>query len=197
MVTINRKLNLVIPLERGDKTKLYIHSVPLRTEAFEKYHLVLAKTFSALSGHGLDPRSGPSVASLILKETAQNTMRVPGMNWYEGPDGVGGESGLLSSIMQMSNAVVCRPERGWGTMPLSDALRHELIDEEEKSEALNLLVFFTVVSLVAPRVDRERLVRGMAIIYELETTSFNATEFATSLKMPTIEGNIGENETQS
>ena len=92
MLTINRKLNLVLPLQRGDDTVLYVHSTPIRPETFEKYYLVLAKTWASLTQNGLDPRSGPSVAALVLKEVAETTMRAPGVTWWDGPDGVGGDA---------------------------------------------------------------------------------------------------------
>jgi len=192
MAAINRHLNIVIPILRGDDTTLYIHAAPIRQETFEMYHLVLAKTFSSFAQNGLDPRSGPSVAALILRDVAQATSRSLGMNWWEGTDGVGGDSGLLAEIRRLSNAVVPNKDNGWSTVPLQVALDQNLITEEERSEVANLLTFFTVVSLVAPRVDRERLVRGMAAIYELLTTFSNSTEFATSLKTSTTADIIGE-----
>lgn len=193
MITIDKRLNLVVPIIRADETKLYIHSTPIRPETFEMYHMVMAKTFSAFAQHGLDPRSGPSVAAMILKDVAQNTARGPGMNWWDGPDGVGGESGLMAEIVRLSNVLTPQADKGWGTIPLAMALEKQLVDPDEKTEAMNLLVFFTVVSLVAPRVDRPRLVRGMAAIYELQTTLLNSTEFAVSLKTSTIAVSSGEN----
>lgn len=190
---IDKKLNLVCPIVRGDKTTLYIHSEPIRKETFEQYHLVLAKTFSAFAQNGLDPRSGPSVAGLILNDVAKATPRTPGVDWWEGPDGVGGQSGLIAEMLRLSNAIVPSIDNGWTTLPLQTALSQNLISEEEKSEVLNLLAFFTVVSVTAPRVDRKNLIEGMAVIYELQTTSSNSTEYATSLKTLTVAVPTGEN----
>lgn len=189
---IDKKLNLVVPIIRADETRLYVHSTPIKPETFEQYHLVLAKTFSSFAQNGLDPRSGPSVAAMILKDVAIATPRAPGLSWWDGPDGVGGEGGLLAEVMRLSNAVVTSKDNGWTTIPLKTALDQKLIDEEEKSEVLNLLTFFTVVSLVAPRVDRARLVRGMAAIYELQTTFSNSTEFATFLRTSMAAETTGE-----
>lgn len=192
MITIDKRLNLVVPIIRGDETKLYVHSTPIRPETFEMYHMVMAKTFSAFAQNGLDPRSGPSVAAMILKGVAKDTARGPGVDWWEGDDGVGGKAGLMAEIMRLSNVLTPQPDKGWGTMPLAAAIEKGLMDPEEKSEAMNLLVFFTVVSLVAPRVDRPRLVKGMAAIYELQTTLLNSTEFAASLKTSMIAESSGE-----
>lgn len=196
MVTINRKLNLVVPIVRGDDTVLYIHSVPLRAETFSTYHLVLAKTFSAFAQNGLDPRSGPSVAAMILEEVAKNTLRAPpGLNWWDGPDGVGGEGGLIAEMIRLSNAILPNKDKGWRPLPLQTVLDQKMIDEDERMEVLNLLTFFTVTSLIAPRVDRETLVRGMAAIYELQVTYLTSTEWMNSLTTSTTEEPTGEEET--
>jgi hypothetical protein len=192
MTSINRHLNIVIPVERSDGTKMYVHAAPIKFEVFERYHLVLAKTFSAFAHNGLDPMSGPSVAALVLRSVAETTPRPNGGNWWEGPDGVGGESGLLSEIRRLSNVVLPVEGEGWKTVPLQSAFDRKLVDEEEKMEVTNLLAFFTVVSLVAPRVDRQRLIRGMASIYELQTTLLSFTEFVDSLKTSTQEDTTGE-----
>jgi hypothetical protein len=191
-VTINRQLNLVVPINRADQTKFYIHSSPIRPETFDFYHLVLAKTFSAFAHNGLDPMSGPSVAAMMLRSVAKSTSRGPGVNWWDGPDGVGGERGLMAEIRRLSNVILPDDKNGWTNIPLQQALDKGMIDEEERSEVVNLLTFFTVVSLVAPRVDRPRLVNGMAAVYELRTSYLSVMEFANSLKTSTTEENTGE-----
>ncbi len=179
---IDRKLNLVIPLEREDGTSLWIYATPIRKEVFETYFLVLAKTFSALSRNGLDPRSGPTVAALMLKEIALGTPRDSETNWFEGDDGVGGKTGLLAEIVRLSNCLVGTADNGWQTIPLQDALDKKLITDDEKSEVMNLLAFFTVSSLIAPKQDRPILIEGMVRIYRLEATSSAFTEWASSFK---------------
>jgi hypothetical protein len=42
-LNITRNLNLVIPLLRADGTNLYVHSMPISTETFERYFMVPAK----------------------------------------------------------------------------------------------------------------------------------------------------------
>jgi hypothetical protein len=129
---------------------------------------------------------------MILSDVAKSTQRVPGLNWWDGPDGVGGEGGLNAEIVRLSNAIVPSKERGWAATPLRTVLDQKLMTDEEKSEVMNLLTFFTVISVVAPRVDRPRLVQGMAAIYELQVTSLNSTEFSTFLKTATTAESTGE-----
>lgn len=187
---IDRKLNLVIPVEREDGTSLWVYVTPIRKEVFETYYLVLAKTFSQLARSGLDPRSGPSVAALMLRDVATNTMRDTDTNWWDGDDGVGGKTGLLAEIVRLSNCLV-GTDGGWQTVPLQDALDRKLVTDDEKAEVMNLLAFFTASSLVAPKQDRAILVNGMAAIYRLEITSSTFTEWANSFKTRMLDANTG------
>lgn len=187
---IDKKLNLVVPLDREDGSKVYVHSAPLGQPAFETYHLVLAKTFAALQSNGLGPVAGPSVAAMVLKTVAQETQRGPGLSWWEGADGV--ENGLLGEVRRLSNVVLCTQDGGWSTLPLQLALGQKLLSEEEAAEVLNQAAFFIVVSAVAPRLDRPRLAMGAAHIFDAQTTSLNSTEFAASLRTPTEPESIGE-----
>lgn len=189
---IDRKLNLVIPIEREDGTTLWVYVTPVRKEVFENYYLVLAKTFSMLSRNGLDPRSGPSVAALMLRDVATATIRDSDTNWLEGDDGVGGKAGLLAEIVRLSNCLVGSVDAGWQTIPLQDAIDKSLITDDEKSEVMNMLVFFTVSSLVAPKQDRLILINGMASIYRLETTSSIFTEWVSFLKTRMQDASTGE-----
>lgn len=194
MITIDKRLNLVVPIIRGDETKLYVHSTPIRPETFDMYYLVLAKTFAALTSNGLDYRVGPTIAAKMLKDVAKATGREPGVDWWGGPDGVGGESGLVAEIARLSNVVTPQADKGWGTIPLALAIEKQLIDSEEKSEVMNFLVFFTAASHILSRADRKIWIDGMARIYDLQTASLNSTEFAASLKTLTTAASSGENE---
>ena len=46
---IDRKLNLVIPVER-DTGKVYVHSTPISREAFDRYFMVLATAYAEIVG---------------------------------------------------------------------------------------------------------------------------------------------------
>jgi len=193
MVTINRQLNLVIPLIREDGTTIYVHSTPIRPETFEFYYMVLAKTWSAFIQNTLDPRTAPAVAALVLKETAKTTARYPGVDWWSDSDGVGGESGLLAEITRLSNVIAPNKDNGWSSITLHDAITKAIITPEEKSEVMNFLTFFTVGSLIPPKQDRTTIVQGLVVIYRLQTTSLNCMEYANSLKTYKAEEITGEN----
>lgn len=188
MLSINRKMNIVVPIEREDGSKIYIHSTPISTPTFEKYFLVLAKTFSAFAENGVVVTSAPSIARLTLKQVAESTPRTGDSSWWVGDDGVGGSGGLIEDIVRMSNVI-----NGEEIRPLKDHLISGSFTEEDKNEVLSLLIFFIVVSHIPPRLDRADLLRGMASIYHLGLTYSTPTDYANSLKTSTSAANTGEN----
>lgn len=192
MIEIDKSLNLVIPIKRADDTKIYIHSTPIRYEMFEKFWKVLGKTYAEFTHNGFDSMTGPSLAAICLREVAENTARTPNTNWWDGDDGVGGKMGLMAEIRRLSNVLAMSSTNDCAVTPLQVAIDQNHITEKERRKAENLLVFFTVVSLVAPENDGPKLVRGMAYVYELQTTSLNCTEYANSLKTSIIADNSGK-----
>ena len=62
-VTLNKKLNLVIPIDT-DKGKIWIHSTPISKEIFESNYLLLTKTLANLYANNIGPSFGPRIALL-------------------------------------------------------------------------------------------------------------------------------------
>jgi hypothetical protein len=198
---IDKKLNLIVAVSRDDETTVYIHSTPIRLETFRTYHLVLSKTFASLMSEKLSIIAGPSVAAYVLEEVAKTTNRSPGVNWWEGPDGV--ENGLMAEIRRLSNIITLKPDgSGWGALPLQLVLDDrnrdgslKVMSEEEAIEVMNQLVFFTVISSAAPRKDRPSMIHGAAYLFDGQTSLLDCTAFAASLKILTPVGSTGEKPT--
>ena len=179
---LDKKLNLVIPLERENETA-YVHAMPVSFATFELFSLIFAKTYSTLMSQGLGPIAGPSVAMVLLKETAENTYRRINEkgereSWLPGPDGV--ELGLLAEIRRLTNYLYL-DNGSWTQVPLEAALSRGILEEEEVFEVNNQLAFFTVVSHAPPRGDRETLVAGAASMFNGHTTLLNCTDYLNSL----------------
>lgn len=189
---IDKALNFVIPILRGegDEPTLYVHAVPISLEVFEAHYLVLSKTWATLIGNGLDPRTAPSVAELALRDVAKSTPRGPGVTWWEGPDGVGGERGLLAELRRLSSAIVPTDD-GWRPTPLDSAIASGEVTKGEERELMNLLAFFTVASHVPASEDRARLIRGEASMYDSLLTPLDSMNYAASLKTSTPADNTG------
>jgi hypothetical protein len=178
---INRALNLVIPIEGGG----YVHSTPISREVFEKYFLVISKTFANIFSQGLGALAGPRVAFLMLKKTAEEMG-----NW---PEVVGG---LINEITRLSN-LAYPTEKGWKTLPLTSAVAKGVINEDDFHEIEGELVFFTCVSMMNKRNQVEPIMETVNGLWGSQTTSFAFTEFTNSLKTSTEAVNSGETETTS
>ncbi len=182
---INRKLNIVFPIDTEAGT-VYVHSTPISREVFEKYFLVIAKTFSAIYREGLEVMSGPRVAAMMLKRVATS------MNEWDGADGV--ENGLIAEMHRLSNFVM-PSDSGWTTIPFQDALNRKLLDPDDLSEAEGVLCFFTLAASMHRPADLTAVLNGMTSLWGAQTTSLNCTEYARSLPISTVTDSSGETET--
>ena len=121
---IDKKLNLVIPVDGTARGTIYVHSTPISRDVFEKYFMVLSKTFAQIYKQGLDIYAGPRVAALLLRKTAEE------MDVLDGFDGV--ENGLMAEMLRLTN-VIYSDEGGWRTMPYEDAVNQKILDSEDVS----------------------------------------------------------------
>lgn len=180
---IDRKLNLVLPLERDDGTTLYVFSMPVSLAVFERYYLVIAKVFSRLYSEDVTFLGGPRVCALLLKEIAQHTPGPDGTgNRWDGPEGV--ENGLLNEIRRMTN-VIAMGEDGWQTVPYADALKRSLMSPEEASEVDGYLCFFTFNSLMQKRSMGRTMSMAAASLWEWQVTSSSISDYLVSLTTST------------
>lgn len=179
---INKRLNLAIPVEREDKSVLWVHSTPVSAEVFDTYFLPLAKTFSEIYTQGLGAISGPRVADKLLRKVARE------MGVWDAPGGV--QQGLLPEVHRLTNALV-PAERGMQMMPMDDAVNRGFIDKQDASEIEAALVFFTAASHMHRRSEIEAVLNAAMSLWGAETTWLDCTEFMSSLQMSTQDANSG------
>jgi hypothetical protein len=174
----------VIPVER-DGGPVYVHSMPISREVFERYFMTIAKTFGRIMVEGL-AHTSPRIAMLMLRKTAQDDG-----NW----SGAGGvELGLVSEIRRLTN-VLLPSDNGWEMLSWHDAVREKRLDDEEVAEVENLLAFFILSAAMRRRKEHEEMMEAMAEAFNLQTTSLDCTEFASSLPTLTATGSTGATST--
>lgn len=173
---INKKLNLVIEVETDEGT-IFVHSTPLAREVFERYHMIIAKTFATLISEGLSFVSGPRVAALVLKKIAQDA------GVWEGRDGI--NNGFMAEIRRLSSVVIPSTS-GWVTMPLQDAIDRKAMDEEDIAEVEGLITFFICASAMSRKTEIGPVLERMRL-WGASTTLLNSTEYAASLPISTTE----------
>lgn len=182
---INKKLNLVVPVET-DTGFLYVHSMPITREVFEKYFLVISKAFTVIYNEGLTVTAGPRVAAMMLRTVAEKA------GVWDGSDGV--ENGLMNEIRRLTNIIV-PTAAGWSTIPFSEA--KDFLDPDDVSEVEGQIVFFILNSAMHKRSRVEAILTVAANFWGSLITSSNVTEYQASLPTSTTGASIGAKETPS
>jgi hypothetical protein len=178
---INRKMNLVIPVETGDVT-YHVHSEPLSQEMFDEYFVLIAQTFNELFSRGLAAMTGPRVAAKMLKRLSVLEESEPGK------PGIGaGAVAIMNEIRRLTMVIGAQG----GPVLLEDAVRAGIIDGEDKDILENALVFFIVVSAVLPPAERRQTMERAVALWSGQLTSLNSTAFADSLPKSTPAANSG------
>ncbi|MGH8321582.1 MAG: hypothetical protein ACRESI_06480 [Gammaproteobacteria bacterium] len=179
MAEISRRLHLVIPIQLT-KSTLYAHITPIDTTTFDTFFLPIAKTFSRIYTEGLGIVAGPRVASKLLKLVAEDLG-----TWEQV------RSGLVAEIRRLTN-ILCLETAGWKLYPFEDAVRNKIIDAEDASEVENAAVFFTLISHMHKRNERELIMTPVAALWGARVELLNCTEYQSSLPTSTSVESIGK-----
>lgn len=178
---INERLNLVVPLYRGEEDPYaWVHSMPISREVFESHYRLLARTFSAIHAEGLGELAGPKIALLMLKDVAK------GMN--NDPDSL--TRPLLNEIRRLSN-VLLKTDTAWEAMPLQEAINGKHLEEDDLWEVENILTFFMVVLHMYPRNLRQDFLDGACRMWAAQMLSSSYMEFQNSLPTSIVTGSAG------
>jgi hypothetical protein len=184
---IDESLNIVIPIDRADGTAVYVHAAPISREVFHRYWLPMSKAFALIYGEGLH-LAGPRIAAEALEQVSRD-LRV-----WDGPMGV--QRGLLPEIRRLANVVAPGAgsnghATGWQMIPYEEAVKSELIDQEDGDEIEGCLCFFTLAWRLNLRKERKGLIDGLVALWGASTSSQNLSEFAASLPTSTETASTG------
>jgi hypothetical protein len=182
---LDKKLNIVIPVEAG-----WVHATPISYAVFEKYFMPISKAFARVYSEGLGTVAGPRVAYLMLRKVSEE------LGIWETDQGDGVKQGLVNEIIRLSNVIV-PGKKGYETHTLYDAISEGVLDEEEKSEVLNAIVFFTLASSMHKKALLELTLLGMTRFWGGQTTSLDSTAYLASLPTLTPPVTTGEKATPS
>ena len=179
---IDKRLNLVIPVECADGSKVFVHSTPVSSDLFELYWEPVSKAFANIYSGGYSVVAGPRIAAKMLRKVSTE------MGMWAGPRGV--EQGLVAEIHRLTN-VLAPGKRGWEMVPFDEAKTTRL-DSDETSEIEGALCFFTVASLTHRKADLPAVLAGAADLWGAQTTLLDWTEFMNSLPTSTGTASSGE-----
>jgi hypothetical protein len=180
---INRKLNLVIPIQTETEGEIFVHSVPIGRELFEKYYSVIGRTFKIIMER-FGITAAPRLSYLTLREVSQE------LGVWEGADGV--KSGLINEIQRLTNVMFCTPDNGWQTFPLTTYCARKEIDEDTLSEIMGELCFFTCVCKMNKKDAAEGILQAATGIWGSQISSLDSTAYLASLRTLIKVESIGE-----
>lgn len=169
-LSISDKLYLTMPIyadDEGDTIVAYIHSTPISREIFEAHFSIIGQAFSRIYAGGYGMMSGPRIASLILHDVARET---------GDPHSA---LALMNEIRRLTNAMI-RTEHGWETFAFQDVVDRRLINEDDISEVMNSIVFFTVCSSMHRKRDRKTMLTNALRMWGASISSLDFTAFTAS-----------------
>lgn len=182
---LDRKLNIVLEVERDAGGSIHVHSQPVSREIYEAHFELISQSIYGLYTKGFTPPACTRMVHDKLKQLIK-----------ENPEYKNAEQTLLAEIWRLTNVLV-PSERGWETVPFFEAMsRPELLTPDDVAEVKNFVCFFMGASWAHGKSERS----GMYSMVEAcgaQTTSSDVTEYKTSLPILTATGSSGETVSRS
>lgn len=169
-VKIDRKLNLVIPIDT-DRGTFYVHAMPIGLEVFDQNFLFLGRVYGAMfEEHGI---VGPRNATRFLKRIATEMEVLEEI-----------EQTLLPEMRRLANVLV-PSSGGYDVIPWQHALDRSIFDDEDTRGVENILVFFMLTWHMSKREELPLVLEMANGLGARLSTSLTPTAFADSLKIST------------
>jgi hypothetical protein len=182
---IDKKLNLIIPIESDDDPALYrayVHSTPVSSQVFDNYFLIIGQAWTSIFTEGLGIVGGTRVADKLLKKVAIDK------GVWDGETGV--QEGFINEMHRLTN-VFTTTGRGWEMIPWDDAVKKKMLSQDEISEIESALVFFTLASLMNRKKELMGVLGGAMTMWGARVEFLSCTEFLNSLRTLTAAENSG------
>ena len=178
-VTIDPRLNLVVPVTDEQGNTSYLHSMPLSNEAFNANYRVIAKAFAQIHADQMMVFGATRVAANVIEDVARK------LGVWEGPSGVA--ASLMAEIRRLTNYIYCTPS-GWQTIPYETALQGRMISDDDIVEAEGAICFFILVSAM----HRRQMAKATMVMYSdlwgMQMSSLAPMAYAASLQTSTPAG---------
>ncbi len=172
---IDRKLNLVIPVESDDGSTFYVHAMPFSDEFWMSHYLLIAKVFSSFASEGLGALAAPRVAALMLNDIATKS------------DAQASAAAIMNEIRRLTHVML----PGNPPILLQEAVDKGLIVKADLSVLENAIVFFTVSSAMHRPPMLKVIMEMVCSLWNAQISSLGVTDFLASLQTSTGAGNTG------
>ena len=177
---LNKRLNVVIAIDREDGSTVHVHSTPISTDVFDQHYRALSKTYVEMHAGGVG-NVGPKIAYKVLRDVAKT------LGCWKDPGGV--EQSLIGEIYR--NTMVLVPTaQGYEQVLFYQAKQQKMIDPEDIQEIEGRLVFFTCSVFLMQRHELSMLYE-MLLYWGVQTTALNSTDYMNSLSTSNADANSG------
>lgn len=171
---LNRRLNLVLEVERENGSTVHVHHTPIPEEVYNEHWQVIVDAVSSAYMRNWMPPAAVRVGAKLLLTSAEK---------FGVKERI--ERDLLSNMWRMTNVILPTSE-GWRPTPLDVVTASgQGLEAEDIEEVKQYIAFFTCASWVHPRKELEPLLYQMLRGSGAQFTSLNSTEYATSLPTST------------
>lgn len=184
-MNIDRKLNLVIPVDHADGQVYYVHVRPLLRIVFEQNYKLIGKVFNQLYTEGLGI-SNARVAFLALKSVAEEEGNLDKIT-----------RGLIAEMHRSVMVLAPNTDGLYDSIPWPEAIAKNLLDEDDVAEVDNVVTFFMVLCCMHRKSELPVALDLLAGMYQAQLSSLMPTAFASSLKTSTTTEPTGPRETLS
>lgn len=181
---IDEQLHLTMTVDSDDGSVIHVHAAPVSREVFQRYWRPMSRAYEEILDQKLVV-TGPRIAANALRDAARE------LGILDGPTGV--DAGLMPEIRRLTNVLVAgtNGHAGWQPIPYDDALRADLLTQDEADEIEGILVFFTLAWRQHRKADRRDWIIGVSAVWGALTSSLNLSAFANSLPTSIATGSIG------
>jgi hypothetical protein len=171
-VKLNRNLHLVTRIESPRGT-LHVYSNPVPRVVFEQHFMIMGRAFTSIFNNGLGA-SAPKLAAMIIKQEAK----------FLGEE-MQGEA-LLADIKRSTHVLTPSANgAGYEPLPYAEAVRQQLIDEEEAADIEGRICFFTLALRVGSERQIAASMASLRLFWDAETTSLTLSDYLNSLTTST------------
>ena len=184
---VNSDLKLVFPVKYADEPDetgkaiplVWAYHIPIDRDIFELNFELISKTYVKLFGNKSDYSVGIAlkIAKLTLAKIGKEEAASLGVK-LNPADALFGELMRLTTILAPTSA-------GYSEIPVPTAISTKVIDDEEWSEALSALIFFTCPYALAARAEKIDTAQSFASMLQGSTTSLTPSEWLASLPKST------------
>jgi hypothetical protein len=184
---LDKRLNLVLEVERDDKSVVYVHSIPISRQMWKTHYTFIAMAVNSMYSDGFPPSMCARMCYQRMQELA-----------VEHKDRFGDlPRTLFAEIWRLTNVLV-PSDSGYQDIPFFHMIKGDKeLDQDNVEEVQNFICYFTGASWVhgLSRKDREAFQQLMTKGFGVRITASPLTEFKNSIPTLKSEENTGESET--